>query len=101
MLRNELVKYDVHEVIDLAARADIEDVLLYDLEGICNFLKIDVPNCLTGRKGKAKMKALFRGCGSAYHEGERSESLIRALDMEKIIQKSPINLSRLVEYLRK
>lgn len=97
-LRNELEKSKAKEVIDLAASADIEDVLLYDLEGICNYLHITVPDYLPGRKGKAKMKALYRSCGATYHEGEKAEQMIKTLDMDKIIRCSPLGLQRIVDY---
>ena len=98
-LRNELEKSKAKEIIDLAASADIEDVLLYDIEGICSYLQIKVPEYLPGRKGKAKMKALYRSCGATYHEGERAEQMIKVLDMDKIIRRSPLGLQRIVDYL--
>lgn len=90
-------------VVDLAAHADIEDILLYDLEGICEFLAIDLVSreSLRGRKGKAKLKTLFRQAGQVYHEGERAKRLIEALDCEKIISTAPIKLSELKAHLQK
>ena len=81
-LRDELKR---SKVIDMAARADIEDVLLQDCIGICRFLGCAPPVKLTGGKGKVKMKNLFRSANRVYHEGERARSLIKALDMQKII----------------
>lgn len=100
ILRKELVKAKAEEIIDLAASADIEDIMLFDLEGICSYLGIDTPNKLSGRKGKAKMKALFRACGNTYHEGDKAEAMIEALDFQKIIDKSPLNLSKLYNELK-
>ena len=59
LLRDELKKAKAKEIVDLAASADIEDVMLVDLEGICKYLGIPIPTELKGRKGKAKMKALY------------------------------------------
>lgn len=101
-LRNTIEKNNA-SAVDLAAHADIEDILLYDLEGICKFLKINpVPReSLKGRKGKAKLKGLFRQAGKTYHEGERAKSLIESLDCEKIISTAPIKLSELKAHLQK
>lgn len=61
--RNKLSKRRVKRIIDLAASADIEDVMLQDLHGISVFMERssdltpkDIP---TGRKGAARMKQLF------------------------------------------
>ena len=81
-------------VLDLAAAADIEDIMLIDLEGVCNFLNCQIPKSLPGAKGKIKMKNLFRANGQIYHEGERARPLIDSLDMEKIIRSNVISLAR-------
>ncbi|MCR5203378.1 MAG: hypothetical protein K6D02_09905, partial [Lachnospiraceae bacterium] len=40
--------------------------MLYNVKGVCRYLGIEVPEKLIGRKGKAKMKALYRSCGKTY-----------------------------------
>lgn len=100
-LRDTLVKNHAKHIVDLAASADIEDVLLCDMEGVCEYLNISVPIELKGRKGKAKMKALYRSCGATYHEGERAETMIQTLNFEKIVLSSPIGLERLKKHLLK
>lgn len=93
-LRRKIRK--TNEIIDMAARADIEDLLLTDLRGVCDYLGIEeVPDHLPGRKGKAKMKRLFRSCGAGYQEGERAAELIEALDMQLIMKKTDVPLSRM------
>ncbi len=91
-LRTSIGKHRGCKVIDLAAKADIEDTLLLDVAGVFAFLGMPVVPVPTGNKGKSKMKKIFRlkGRGSAYHEGERARTLIESLDMEKIISKSSI-----------
>lgn len=101
ILRQELEKAKANTVIDLAASADIEDIMLYDMESVLKFLGIQMPDKLQGRKGKAKMKALHRSVGKAYHEGERAKDLIEKLDFSKITQTAPINLKVLKEHLLK
>lgn len=97
LLREELKKSKAKKIIDLAARADIEDVMLIDLLGICRYLGIAPPEKLAGRKGKAKMKALYRSCGKTYHEGEKSADMVGKINYEKIIRDGPIPLNLLVE----
>lgn len=97
LLREELKKSKAKKIVDLAARADIEDVMLIDLLGICRYLGIAPPEKLAGRKGKAKMKALYRSCGKTYHEGEKSADMVGKINYEKIIRDGPIPLNLLVE----
>ena len=101
LLRNDLKKAKAEEIIDLAASADIEDIILHDLDGICDYLGIDVPDKISGRKGKAKMKALYRSCGNTYHEGNKAETMIESLDFQKIVDNSPLTLDRLIDILIK
>ncbi|MBQ2885598.1 MAG: hypothetical protein IJE43_17875 [Alphaproteobacteria bacterium] len=101
ILRQELEKAKTKSVIDLAASADIEDIMLYDIEGVLKFLAISMPEKLVGRKGKAKMKALYRSAGSTYHEGDRAKEMIERLNFAKITQDAPIDLSVLKEHLLK
>ena len=87
----------VNRVIDVAARADIEDAMLTDLAGICGFLGVEEvsKDQLTGRKGKARMKALFRAHGAYYHSGDRARPMIDTLDMQKIIDESQLPLQEI------
>ena len=91
-LRRQLKKA---RVLDIAAAADIEDVMLTDLPGICRYLDCDIPDSIPGRKGKVKMKNLFRDHGMAYHEGKRARMIIDLLDMQTIIDHSSLPLSKL------
>ena len=99
ILRQELEKAKAKFVVDLAASADIEDIMLYDIESILKYLGIPMPEKLVGRKGKAKMKALYRSAGNTYHEGDRAKAMIEQLDFSKITEKAPIDLQILQENL--
>lgn len=94
-LREKIGK--VKKIIDLAAAADIEDVLLVDFEGVCKYIGVETPNrdVLKGRKGSAKMKTLFRAYGKAYHKGERAQELIKSLDLQKIIDSNILPLKQI------
>lgn len=83
-----------HHLFILAMR---QATSVYDWDSIFKYLNIapcDIPN---GAKGKRKMKKLFRsvGRGIAYHEGVRAKKLIEALNFEVIIEKAPLNFSKI------
>lgn len=99
ILRQELGKSNKTTIVDLAASADIEDIMLYDIESILAFLDITMPVKLVGRKGKAKMKALYRSAGKVYHEGERAKDMISKLNFSKITQSAPVELVKLKDHL--
>ena len=88
-LRSKITRRSNVSILDIAASADIEDVFLKDLSSISCFLGLettltdsDIPS---GRKGKIRLKALFRKYGKTYHEGIRALPLIEALDKQKLI----------------
>lgn len=89
------------KIIDLAANADIEDVFLVDLSGVCAFIGIEVPRSeeIIGRKGKPKLKRLFRKAAKTYHEGQRAKDLICALNMDYIIKNAPVKLEEIQNIL--
>ena len=85
-------------IIDVAAAADIEDVMLQDLAGVCNFLGCAPSGVvLRGSKGKKKMQRLFREHGAYYHEGIRAKPLIDSLDMQLLIDHGKIPLREIEE----
>lgn len=80
-------------VIDLAAEADIEDIMLYDSKSILAFLGLSLDTPIpSGNKGKSKMKKLYLDPCNPYHEGDRARKMIRCLDFSLIAQKAPIPL---------
>lgn len=93
ILRESLKK--AKQVIDVAAAADIEDVMLQDINHICGFLGCAPPVTLSGKKGKTKMKNLFKEHGMYYHEGKRARALIDALDMDFLIDKDIVPLKEI------
>lgn len=94
-LRSKLKK--AREIIDLAASADIEDIFLFDIDGICAFLHCPVVSIdtLHGRKGTAKIKELYRNNGSCYHKGTRARPMIDSLDKQRIMDSCPIPLNKI------
>ena len=91
VLRNSITKNRNSTVIDLAAQADIEDIMLLDIDAVYRYLGLETsPIIPSGKKGKTKIRNLFRDVGATYHEGERAKPLIESLDMDKIISLSTI-----------
>jgi hypothetical protein len=92
ILKNTL-KENASRVIDVAAAADIEDVILTDLMGVANFLGgLDDLSIPTGKKGKVKLKKLYQRVKKTYHEGTRARDMINSLDMQYIIDNSIVPL---------
>jgi len=84
-------------VIDLAADADIEDMMLVDIDGMRSYLGLEPGVELKGRKGKAKLNSLFKTIDvtQPYHEGERSRDLIRNLDFQVIETCAPLPIDEI------
>lgn len=87
------------EIIDVAAAADIEDVMLQDIEHICRYIGCEPPSVLKGGKGKIKLKNLFRDHGRYYHEGKRAKDLIDSLDMNTLIESNIVPLKEIERLL--
>lgn len=89
--RNDLADMKL-PVIDLAADADIEDVMLLDIEGVRRFLKLASDVEPQGRKGKAKLNSLFKAVNviRPYHAGEKARPLVQSLDFNVIERDAPI-----------
>ena len=99
IFRENLTKKKTITVVDMAAKADIEDVLLTDIEGVCSFLgmvpALTVDQIPSGGKGKTKMKKMFRMVGATYHEGGKAQALIDSLNKETIIKSGILPLEEI------
>ena len=86
-----------------AKEFDHEIIIIGDTDKINEALKDaagrHIPENISGRKGKAKMKALYRSCGNTYHEGERAGEMIDSLDFQRIVEKSPLELKRIISIM--
>ncbi|MGN0077793.1 MAG: hypothetical protein ACI36V_03305 [Coriobacteriales bacterium] len=89
-------------ITDLAAEADIEDILLCDLAGVLAYLGLEESSALpNGRRGKAKLRKLYRAAGRTYHSGDRAKPLIDFLDMDAVEAAAPFDLGFVRELLEK
>lgn len=90
-------------MLDVAAKAEIEDIFLLDLSGISKFLGLEKELASTeipmANKGKRKLKMLFRQYQKTYHEGSRAKDLIEALDKQVIINQNVLPLNKIEEIL--
>ena len=96
--QRESISPAAQKVVDLAAEADIEDVMLCDLPGVLSFLGLPPETEMPpGNKGKTRLKKLYRKVApnKAYHSGERARDLISHLDMAEIRASAPVPLGEI------
>jgi hypothetical protein len=99
-VEKRIKKVGAGKVIRVAAKRSIEDWLLYDLEGLCKWLRIQVPSKLTGKTGYDKLKSLFRQKNKTYIKGKKVEGLLMRLDIDKIMNKVNGELKYLISELK-
>lgn len=77
----------------------IEDWLLSDMEGLCNYLKAKKPRNLPGKNGHEKIKHLFKLYNKVYYKGYDSENIVARLDIGKIVKAHEAELNPIREAL--
>ena len=106
----QIVKWDVigksvkrmgiDEFIRVGVKSSIEDWILDDMHGICNFLRLkQVPSSLKGINGYQKLLDLYNKARKTYKKGYETKELINALDMSAIRNKRQDVLAPLEEAL--
>ena len=102
ILRASIEKQAI-KVVDLAAEAEIEDMILCDFSNVLSYLGLPLETKIpSGNKGKAKLKKLYRmvAVNNAYHAGVRAKNLIASLDMNIIKESAPIPLKEIDEAVK-
>lgn len=99
-VQSKMENFGASKVIQVKARKSIEDWLLYDLEGICNWLRIKVPNKLTGNNGYDKIQKIFKKGNKIYIKGKKVSGLLERLDISKILEKANSELEPLISVLK-
>ena len=90
----------IDEFIRVGVKSSIEDWILYDIHGICNFLRLkQVPSSLKGINGYQKLLDLYNKARKTYKKGYETKELINALDMSAIRNKRQDVLAPLEEAL--
>lgn len=76
--------------------------MLCDLAGVLDYLGLGETTTLpSGRRGKAKLRKLYRAAGRTYHSGDRAKPLIDSLDMDAVEATAPFDLGFARELLEK
>lgn len=99
-VQSKMEKEGANKVIQVRARKSIEDWLLYDVEGICRWLRIQVPSKVTGKNGYDKIKTLFKKGNKIYIKGRKVSGLLERLDINKILEKANAELEPLISILK-
>ena len=90
----------IDEFIRIGVKSSIEDWILNDIHGICNFLRLkQVPSSLKGINGYQKLLDLYNKARKTYKKGYETKELINALDMSAIRNKRQDVLAPLEEAL--
>ena len=90
----------IDEFIRVGVKSSIEDWILNDIHGICNFLRLkQVPSSLKGINGYQKLLDLNNKARKTYKKGYETKELINALDMSAIRNKRQDVLAPLEEAL--
>ena len=90
----------IDEFIRVGVKSSIEDWILNDIHGICNFLRLkQVPSSLKGINGYQKLLDLYNKARKTYKKGYETKELIKALDMSAIRNKRQDVLAPLEEAL--
>ena len=83
-----LKRMGIDEFIRVGVKSSIEDWILDDMHGICNFLRLkQVPSSLKGINGYQKLLDLYNKARKTYKKGYETKELINALDMSAIRNK--------------
>lgn len=90
----------IEEFIRIGVKSSIEDWILDDLQGMCNYLCLkQVPSLLKGSNGYQKITDLFAKAHKTYKKGFETKELIKSLNMQDIRNKRNEDLLPLEEAL--
>lgn len=99
-VQRKMEQIGASKVIQIKAKRSIEDWLLYDVNGICRWLRIPLPKKVNGKNGYDKMKSLFRSGNKIYIKGKKVSGLLERLDIMKIMENVHSELDELISILK-
>ena len=99
-VENKIRNEGASKVIRVKAKKSVEDWLLYDLEGMCKWLRISNTSKPSGKNGYEKINSLFRKNNKTYIKGKKVEGLLQRLNIEKIINSVSNELEPLIDELQ-
>ena len=81
-------KMGIEEFIRVGVQSSIEDWILDDLQGICDYLHLkQVPSVLKGNNGYQKITDLYAKAHKTYKKGFETKELINSLNIQGIRSK--------------
>ncbi len=98
-VENSLKASGARSVSHIKARHSIEDWIMHDIEGICNYLKLPENTKLNGGNGLKKIEYLFKKANKVYVKGSKIKGLVDSLDIRKIMCNSCSQLKSLCKKL--
>ena len=99
-INKSVKRMGIDEFIRVGVKSSIEDWILNDIHGICNFLRLkQVPSSSKGINGYQKLLDLYNKARKTYKKGYETKELINALDMSAIRNKRQDVLAPLEEAL--
>ena len=86
IVKKKVSDLGINEFEEIVAIRMIEDWFLKDIEGLCKFLKVDIPKKLGGKNGYEKMKMLFKKGAKpkVYQKGSNSHKFVPSLNLRAI-----------------
>ena len=81
---NKLLLLGANSVHQIKAKRSIEDWILYDIEGVRNFVKLPQKTKLSGYKGTVGLQQIFKKASKTYVKGNSSNGLVKALHFDII-----------------
>ncbi|MGM9767261.1 MAG: hypothetical protein ACI3Z0_02200 [Candidatus Cryptobacteroides sp.] len=87
-IEKSVKRMGIDEFIRIGVKSSIEDWILDDVQGVCNFLRLkQVTSSLNGMNGYQKLLDLFKRARKTYKKGYAAKGLIDTLDMGIIRKK--------------
>lgn len=81
-----LKRAGAEKIHHIKAKNSIEDWILNDVIGLCQYLKINLPTVnLNGKNGVLKIQNLFRKANKIYVKGVKIKGFVSSLDIQKIM----------------
>lgn len=99
-IHKSIKRMGVENFIRIGVCSSIEDWILDDIEGLCNYLKLkQIPKSLKGTNGNDKLCDLYFKARRTYSKGYATREMIKVLNFEKIRLKRLAVLIELEEAL--
>lgn len=84
-VEKSLIAAGAKRVVHIKAKHSIEDWILSDFQGLCNYLKLPVTTNVSGSVGLKKVENLFKKANKVYVKGSKVKGLVEVLDIQKIM----------------